>query len=180
MSYQTSYIKSTTGGSDLGANSVGYQSGPSISTAILQSIQCRNYRVSFVLDTAARTDVSGNYPRLREIAVIDSLTGDTVKKNKLSYEYFSQTATNPATYERLALKTFNSVNSATGSDSLTYVFKYINEYGTFPAKTTNSIDYWGYCNGDSVGGTICRPTAAPIIVRRSAERIWVTLSERQT
>ena len=156
VSYQTTYIKSDGSQADMGADSVGFNSGPSISSAVLKSIQCRNFRIQFVPDTAARTDISGTYPRLRAIDVIDSLTGDTIKKNTFSYEYFGQASVSPATRERLALKTFSSVNSAISSDSLTYIFKYINEYGIFPTKGTTSIDIWGYCN-DTINGTTILP-----------------------
>lgn len=154
VSYQASYIKSAGAQADIGPDSLGYNSSPSISSQLLQSIQCRNYRIQFVLDTAVRTDISGNYPRLREIDVIDSLTGTTVKKNTFSYEYFGQTSVSPALYERLALKTFSSVNSGISADSLTYTFKYVNEYGTFPSKSTTAIDIFGYCNGTTNGTTI--------------------------
>jgi hypothetical protein len=155
ISYQTSYVKSITlGEPDLGPSPIAFQSTPSVTGSILKSIVCRNNRINFVLDAAARTDVTGTYPRLREIDVIDSLTGVTVKKNRVSYEYFGQTSTSPALYERLALKTYTSVNSLNSTDSLTYTFKYVNEYGAFPAKSTNSIDWWGYCNGDSLGTSI--------------------------
>ena len=160
VSYQTTYTKSNGGQPDMGIDSVGYDSGPSISSAVLQSIQCRNYRIQFVPDTAVRTDISGTYPRLRAIDVIDSLTRDTIKKNTFSYEYFGQTSVSPATRERLALKSFSSVNSTISSDSLTYIFKYINEYGVFPTKATTSIDIWGYCNDTSNGTTILPPNSS--------------------
>ncbi len=151
VSYVSSYLKGGGGAGDIGSGPAAFQAGPSITTSILQSIQCRNNRISFVLDTAARTDVSGSYPRLREIDVVDSLTGSVTKKNRFSYEYFGQTSTSPALYERLALKTFTSVNSSISSDSLTYVFKYINEFSSFPSKSAASIDYWGFCNGPTLG-----------------------------
>lgn len=157
VSYQTTYIKSDGSQADMGIDSVGYNSGPSISSAILQSIRCRNYRIQFVLDTAVRTDINGSYPRLRAIDVIDSLSGDTIKKNTFSYEYFGQTSVSPASYERLALKSFSSVSSAISSDSLSYTFKYINEYGSFPIKGATAIDIWGYCNSDTNGTTILPP-----------------------
>jgi hypothetical protein len=161
ISYQSSYTESTTSGSDIGSSPVTYRAGPSISTSILQSIQCRNNRISFVLDTAARTDISGNYPRLREIDVIDSLTGNIVKKDIFSYEYFGQTSISPALYERLALKTFSSLSTSNSADSLTYVFKYVNELSSFPSKSAASIDYWGYCNGTSLGSSLLPPNNNP-------------------
>jgi hypothetical protein len=145
-SYQTSYVSSTGTQNDLGSDPTSFLVSPTIQTQILQSIQCRNSRVSFVPDGSLRTDVQGSSPRLREIDVIDSLSGNLVKKNTLSYEYFGQTSTNPTLYERLALKTFSSSNSLLGSDSLTYVFKYISEYLPFPLKGGGGIDYWGYNN----------------------------------
>jgi hypothetical protein len=155
--YQASYTMSTTAGQpDLGYDPNEYQVHPSITTQVLQSIVYRNGRVSFIPDPAGRTDINGTLPRLREIVVIDSLTGDTVKKNFLSYKYFGLSTVNPKLYERLALKTFSSVSPLISSDSLTYTFKYINESDTalnvgtnvgFPAKSTYGTDYWGYYNG---------------------------------
>jgi len=166
ISYQTSYTLSTTSGqSDLGYDPTPYFLGPSMTTQILKSIVCRNSRVSFVPDTTTRKDINGTIPRLREIDIIDSLTGDTVKRNFLSYEYFGASAGNPKLYERLALKTFSTVNPKIVSDSLTYVFKYIYESDTalnstgvgFPAKNTYGTDYWGYYNGVRGNSTILPP-----------------------
>ncbi len=146
-SYQTIYALNIAPGSSLGYDPSTYQVQPSIQTQVLQSITCRNNRVSFIPGSTLRTDVTGSYPSLQEIDVIDSLTGVTVKKVDFSYEYFGQTTTSPATYERLALKQFKTVNLQLASDTLSYTFKYMNELGQFPAKTTYSIDYWGYYNG---------------------------------
>jgi hypothetical protein len=155
MPYQASYTMSTTAGQpDLGYDPNEYLVHPSVTTQVLQSIVCRNGRVSFIPDPAGRTDINGTLPRLREIVVIDSLTGDTVKKNFLAYKYFGLSTVNPTLYERLALTTFSSVNTLISSDSLTYTFKYINESDTaingivgFPPKSTFATDYWGYYNG---------------------------------
>jgi YD repeat-containing protein len=147
VSYQTSYTLSTGSQQDLGSDPTSFNVNPSDSTEILQSITCRSTRVSFIPDPISRTDIVGNIPRLKEIDVVDSLTGNTVKKNQFSYEYFGQTSTNPAGYERLALKRFNSVNLQLANDSLTYTFKYVNEFGAFPLKGTAGVDYWGYYNG---------------------------------
>jgi hypothetical protein len=155
VSYQTSYIKSTGSQADLGSGPVSYAAYPTTTMQVLQSIQCRNTRVSFIVDSTARTDIIANMPRLREIDVIDSLTGNLVKKNTLSYEYFGLASTYKYLYERLALKTFSSINPSISSDSLTYVFKYQDEYVTpWPAKDSASMDYWGYCNGPTLGGSI--------------------------
>ncbi|HET6256663.1 MAG TPA: hypothetical protein VFE32_21490 [Puia sp.] len=160
--YQACYTLSETSGQpDLGYDPNEYLVHPSITTQILQSIVCRNGRVSFIPDPAGRTDISGTLPRLREIVVIDSLTGDTVKKNLFSYKYFGLSTVNPTLYERLALKTFSSVNPLISADSLTYTFKYINESDTaingsgvgFPAKNTFGTDYWGYYNGAQSNST---------------------------
>jgi YD repeat-containing protein len=156
VSYQACYAMSINGQPDLGYDPNEYLVHPSITTQVLQSIVCRNSRISFIPDPAGRTDINGTLPRLREIVVLDSLTGDTVKKNFLSYKYFGLSTVNPALYERLALKTFSSVNPLISPDSLTYTFKYINESDTsniynggvgFPAKNTFGTDYWGYYNG---------------------------------
>jgi hypothetical protein len=93
VSYQTSYIKSTGLQADLGSGAVSFAAYPTTTMQVLQSIQCRNSRVSFIVDTAARTDIIANMPRLREIDVVDSLTGILVKKNTFSYEYFGQAST---------------------------------------------------------------------------------------
>ncbi|HTR29339.1 MAG TPA: hypothetical protein VMH27_08710 [Puia sp.] len=167
--YQASYTLSITSGQpDLGYDPNRYLVQPSDSTQVLQSIVWRNGRVSFIPDPAGRTDVNGTLPRLREIVVIDSLTRDTVKKNLLSYKYFGLSAVNPTLYERLALKTFSTVNPLINSDSLTYTFKYINESDTafnngsgvgFPAKNTLGTDYFGLYNG-AVNSTIIPPPSS--------------------
>jgi hypothetical protein len=88
VKYQNSYTLSTTSGvADMGYDTVSYYVQPSIQTQILQSVTCRNTRVSFIGNTL-RPDVLGNYPYLQEIDVVDSLTGATVKKDLFSYEYF--------------------------------------------------------------------------------------------
>ncbi|HEV3411441.1 MAG TPA: hypothetical protein VG101_03140 [Puia sp.] len=165
-SYQTSYaLSTTTGQSDLGYDPNQYLPFPSITTQVLQSIVCRNSRVSFVLDPVARTDVNGTLPRLREIDVIDSLTSDTVKRNFMSYRYFGASSLNPQAYERLELKTISSINPEIVADSLTYTFKYINEFDTalnssgvgFPPKYTRGTDYWGYYNGAGNNSSILPP-----------------------
>jgi len=164
--YQGCYTLSRTAGQpDLGYDPNQYQVHPSITTQVLQSIVYRNGRVSFIPDPTGRTDINGTLPRLREIVVIDSLTGDTVKKNFLSYQYFGLSTVNPTLYERLALKTFSSVNTLVSSDSLTYTFKYINGSDTalsgsgigFPAKNTYGTDYWGYYNGATGNAYIIPP-----------------------
>ncbi len=164
--YQASYTASMTlGQPDLGYDPNEYLVDPSVSTKVLQSIVCRNSRVSFIPDPAGRTDINGTLPRLREIVVIDSLTGDTVKKNLLSYKYFGVSTVNPTLYERLALKTFSSVNPLITSDSLTYTFKYMYESDTggnggFPAKNTYGTDYWGYYNGAIINAGFLPPPSS--------------------
>jgi YD repeat-containing protein len=153
-SYQASYTVSTGTQADLGADPTSFLVSPSIKSQVLQSIVCRNTRVSFIPDTILRTDVTLTYPRLAEIDIIDSLSGITVKKNRFSYEYFGQTSVNPQNYERLKLKRFNSINTQLMADSLTYSFKYINEYGSFPSKGTNGIDNFGYYNGQDTNQSI--------------------------
>lgn len=159
-SYQTSYTVSNGAQANLGSDPIYFSVTPSIQCQILQSIRCRNSRVSFIPDAALRTDFAQSYPKLAEIDIIDSLTGIVVKKNKLSYEYFGQTSTNPANYERLKLKRFNSINTQLTGDSLTYSFKYINEYATFPVKGTNGIDYWGFYNGQINNNSIQPPSTS--------------------
>src|ERR1700677_3715655 len=117
--YQACYAMSINGQPNLGYDPNEYLVHPSITTQVLQSIVCRNSRISFIPDPAGRTDINGTLPRLREIVVLDSLTGDTVKKNFLSYKYFGLSTVNPTLYERLALTTFSSVNTQISSDSLT-------------------------------------------------------------
>jgi YD repeat-containing protein len=168
ISYQCSYTLNLHNGSpDLGYDPNKYEVEPSLTTQVLQSIVCRNSRVSFIPDATGRTDINGTLPRLREIVVIDSLTGDTVKKDFLSYKYFGLSTVNPKLYERLALKTFSSVNTLVSSDSLTYTFKYINESDTaingsgvgFPPKNTLGTDYWGYYNGAGNSVSLPNPTS---------------------
>jgi YD repeat-containing protein len=169
--YQTSYTMSVGTQSDLGTDPVVYAINPSIQTLILQSIACRNTRVSLITDATPRTDVLGTYPKLREIDFIDSLTRNMVKKNLFTYEYFGQTITNPSSYERLALKTFSTLNSQLSTDSLTYVFKYINEFGSFPIKSTNGIDYWGYYNGADANAGILPPPACVFYTTVPSENV---------
>jgi hypothetical protein len=115
---------------------------------LLQSITCRNVRVNFTHSAAARTDLQGNSPSLQEIDVIDSISGDTVKKASFTYGYFNQTATNPAYVERLKLKQFSLINPASSSDVQSYNFSYMDEYSTvFPQKNYPAPDYWGFYNG---------------------------------
>jgi YD repeat-containing protein len=157
--YQTTYGVSLGSQPDLGADPLAYFVNPSDSTVVLQSITCRNSRVVFKPDTAARTDITGTLPRLREIDVIDSLSGATIKKNTFSYEYFTATGSPASMFQRLALKTFSSTNPGISSDSLTYVFKYIGEFSSFPWKWC-TMDYWGYSTGTSQG-TILPPYTCP-------------------
>ena len=151
---QTSYGASTGSQSSLGTDTTIFNVNPQVATEVLLSITCRNTRVSFVQNTTARTDVSTNYPSLAEIDIIDSLSSGIVKKNAFSYEYLGQTSTNPTTYERLKLKRFKSVNMLVSSDTLSYTFKYANEYGSFPSKGTLGIDFWGYYNGQDTATSL--------------------------
>lgn len=150
--YRGSYLKSLGSQADIGSDPMGYHANPSVQMQVLQSIVCRNARVSFIPDGTARTDISGTMPRLREIDVVDSLTGNVVTRSTFGYEYFGQTATNPANYERLALKTYSSMNTLLPGDSTYYTFKYLHEYDSFPSKSNASFDYFGYCNGFGPGG----------------------------
>jgi hypothetical protein len=161
-SYQSSYTLSLGAQASFGYDTTSYNVNPSISTQVLASITCRNSRVVFVPDTATRTDVKYVYPALKEIDVIDSVTGNTVKKNTFSYEYFGLRKTNPNLYERLALKRFKTVNVQLSSDTLSYTFKYLHESDTtFPAKTTYGIDYWGYYNGQDANTNPLPSTSSP-------------------
>ncbi len=92
--------------------------------------------------------------------MIDSLTGSLIKKNTLSYLYFGQTGTNPANYERLALKSLSSTNTLISADSLTYSFRYIADTGAWPSKSTAGIDYWGFYHGGSISGLLPTSTTA--------------------
>jgi YD repeat-containing protein len=158
VSYQTSYTLSTGAQGDWGYDPCAFPIAPSIQSQTLQSIRCRNSRIVFVPDGTSRTDVIGNYPRLKEIDVIDSVTGSTVKKNIFFYEYFGQRVVNPTLFERLALKSFSSVNPQLSTDTLTYTFKYIHETDSlFPAKNTYGSDYWGFANGSASNGTYLPP-----------------------
>jgi len=152
IAYRGDYVKSLGSQADLGSDPEGCHAAPSVQAKVLQSIVCRSARISFIPDGTSRTDISGTMPRLREIDVIDSLTGNVVNKSTLGYEYFGQTATSPASYERLALKTFSSVNTLLPGDSTYYTFKYLHEHDSFPSKAAASFDYWGYCNGFGPGG----------------------------
>ncbi|MDO6433108.1 hypothetical protein Q4E93_21040 [Flavitalea sp. BT771] len=148
--YQTpfdfTYVKSnTTGQSDLVGTT--YIRSPRVQSQILQSITCRSTQVNFIQDATARLDLSGTYPSLHEIDVIDRATGNTVKKNVFGYEYFGQTATDGRTYARLKLKNFKVFNPQVAADSQTYKLCYMHEYETWPSKGTVGIDYWGYYNG---------------------------------
>jgi YD repeat-containing protein len=152
--YQNCYTMSIGSQSDLGYDTAEYKMYPSVQAQILQSIMWRNGRMNFIAGSS-RTDVLGNYPFLQEINLVDSLTGNTVKRNLFSYEYFGQTATSPAYYEHLKLKRFNTVNPLQSADSLTYTFSYINEYGSnYPSKLTQGIDYWGYFNGKTTNTSL--------------------------
>lgn len=156
-SYQESYTLSLGSQEDLGFDPEFYAVSPNVQSQVLQSIQCRTTKVNFVPSTTLRTDLIGNYPNLQEIDVYDNVTGNLVKKSSFTYEYFGSSASSPATYERLALKTFSSVNVSNPADVLTYTFSYNNETGAFPVKWTNGIDYWGYYNGASEYQTIIPP-----------------------
>ncbi|MFT3704796.1 MAG: hypothetical protein QM802_20695 [Agriterribacter sp.] len=149
VSYQGAFAASMGSYNNLGADPIDYTVTPSVQTQILQSIVCRTTQVNFTADGSLRTDVLGTYPRLKEIDVVDRITNTTIKKNTFLYEYFGQTSTNPAAYERLKLKKFNAVNVQNTADSLTYTFKYLDEYLSFPIKGTLGVDYWGYYNGEN-------------------------------
>ncbi len=140
------YARSTTTGqSDLVATT--YIRSPRVQSQILQSITCRTTQVNFIQDGTARLDIFGSYPSLHEIDIIDNATGNAVKKNVFNYEYFGQSATNGLTYARLKLKQFKVFNPQVSTDSQTYKFCYMSEYGNWPPKGTIGIDYWGYFNG---------------------------------
>jgi hypothetical protein len=120
---------------------------PIVTYPLISSISCRTTRVNFIPDPTLRTDQRTNGSKLREIDVTDLISGNIIKKNFLSYEYLGQTSNYPQYYERLKLKTFSAVNPLSVTDSQTYSFSYIQEYGSFPVKNTLAIDDWGYYNG---------------------------------
>jgi hypothetical protein len=162
--YQNSYAMSTDGVNpvDLGPDTATYQTGPVLQGQILNSITCRNSKISFITSTTARTDVIGTYPSLGEIDVVDSITGNTVKKNLLYYENFGQTTVNPKLYERLKLKRINAVNPQLSTDTLTYKFSYVGEYvKSVPLKTTLGIDNWGYYNGHNGNTSLLPSNSSP-------------------
>lgn len=128
------------------ANST-YAGHTSISAQVLQSITCRNTQVNFIPDPSGRTDIGGSYPALHEIDVIDKTSGTIVKKNTFTYEYYGQGATPTTSYYRLKLKKFSIVDPQSVAAPQTYTFSYINEYSSWPIKSTLGIDYWGYANG---------------------------------
>ncbi|HEY5370683.1 MAG TPA: hypothetical protein VIJ75_16990 [Hanamia sp.] len=150
VSYQTSYTLSTGVQADLGNDPNNYYVNPVTVSQVLQSIRCRNTRVNFIPES--REDLNTNYPGLQEIDVIDSLSGNIVKRNKFSYEYFGPGG--DITFERLKLKRVNSINTQLTGDSLTYTFKYASEYANFPSKATQGFDYWGFYNGQDTNETI--------------------------
>jgi YD repeat-containing protein len=162
MPYQYTYTVSTQSNFDIGYDTVSYLLSPSIQAQVLQSITCRNARVSFIASGSPRSDVAGSYPSLGEIDIRDSITGNMVRKDLFSYEYLGQTSTNPQGYEHLKLKRFNAVDMQNASDTLTYGFSYVNEYGpNFPLKTTLGVDYWGYYNGSNSNTSLLPNTTCP-------------------
>lgn len=143
---QYSYVVSTSiGTSDMGSSN-DYGTGPVIQTKILQSITCRNVTVNFVPDAALRTDVLGSSPKLKEINVVDNITGATIVKDQLTYEYFTG-PDNTAAATWLKLKRFQSLNPKLSSDIQTYTFKYEGDLEFFPYKGTTGTDCWGFYNG---------------------------------
>lgn len=117
-------------------------------TPVLQSITCRNVQVNFIPDATARTDVQGTFPSLHEIDVIDAVSGNTIKKCVLSYEYLGQNGTPAKNYERLKLKQFSVVNPAVPADNQSYRFSYISEYTDYPVKSLPAADRWGFYNNE--------------------------------
>jgi len=149
--YQYSYVMSNSvGQSDLGP-STDFLMTPTIQTKILQSITCRNVSVNFIPDAQLRTDILGNSPRLKEIDVIDNISGTVVRKNAFTYDYFlGQNGSNidtTAAGKRLYLKTFQAVNPMASSDTQAYKFRYNGSCCTLPMKGTTGTDYWGFYNG---------------------------------
>lgn len=173
VSYQTNYVKSDGSQADIGPDSLGYDSGPSVSASVLQSIQCRNYRVQFVQDTAARTDISGNYPRLRGINVIDSLTGDTIKKNVFSpTNILAKPRLAPPPVKDWRLK--RSAPSIPGFRRIPLLIFSNTSTNTehFPVKQPRRSIFGAIATTRSTAQQSFRRTAADTILLRHRVRVW--------
>jgi YD repeat-containing protein len=119
---------------------------------LLQSITCRTARVNFIPDGTARTDMQGNMPSLHEIDVIDSVTGNTIKKTVFNYGYFNDTSSSQKNFERLKLKHLQIVDPSGATNPQSYTFSYLAEYNTdFPSKTDLHLDTWGFYSRPSEG-----------------------------
>jgi len=119
-------------------NNIYGQSLSSITTSELQTI-------AFKQSPAARKDIGSDQNALKQVVVYGQ-TGhpDTVvRRLAFQYGYFGD-STSPV-YARLKLSGLYEL-SATGDTLNNYSFEYQNEFAGFPAKTTVSVDQWGYCN----------------------------------
>jgi hypothetical protein len=146
VAYNQTYQQYVSGGGGSCVPTTGltrnYDLSPSISAVVLQSITCNTTALYF--STASRTDVDGNYPELSTI-FIDNCNNQVVKHLSFSYDYFGA-IDGTVPYERLKLKQLTEFSTNT-SETHSYNFHYINEYGNFPDKNTIGIDTWGFYNG---------------------------------
>ncbi|MBO9702024.1 MAG: hypothetical protein J7604_17585 [Sporocytophaga sp.] len=82
--------------------------------------------------------------RLRRVEIFDN-SGNLVKKFLLDYSYFLPSTSTDNPNKRLKLDKVTEFGSdATAKPA--YVFQYHNP-GSFPAKNSKAVDWWGYYNG---------------------------------
>lgn len=96
--------------------------------------------ISFIEYFDDRVNLDNSYA-LQRIEVRKN--GSKVKQFDLTHAYFGN-------HNKLKLTKFQEVTTISGNSIPAYEFEYYS-YGTFPAISSNSIDYWGYYNG-STGG----------------------------
>jgi len=132
-----------------------------VSPVRLSQITSDKFTVIFYQEVQARQDIKLSSSYALNSIVINNRSGTTLKQFKFEHEYFGTINFPDNKYLKLkSLKQFDAYPSdvpGIGSpytDSLCHKFEYINEFSSFPSKTTIGIDHYGYAQSGEGGALI--------------------------
>lgn len=127
-----------------------YYKSKVVNTALrLKTISGDFGRIEFTCSD--RFDIKGTSKKLDQVSIYNNINTIT-KSYKFDYSYFNNDYSGSAQYEHVFKRLkLNKVTEYSGSIPLNSGHKFDYFEGSFPAKNSKNVDYWGFQNGAKYG-----------------------------